>query len=77
MVGASRTPKRSGWYETYKLALALYAYKAVSRREAVERYAAKLMSINPFTTLYRNSTGEGDLNLETAAVTLLALYLFV
>jgi len=64
----------SGWYETYKPALALYAYKAVSRRGAVERYAAKLMSTNPFTTLYGDSTGEGDLNLETAAVTLLAPY---
>lgn len=51
--------ERSGWYETYKLALALYAYKAVSQRGAVERYAAKLMSINPFTTLYRDSTGGG------------------
>jgi spore maturation protein SpmA len=34
----------------------------------------KLLSINPYTTLYADNTGEGDLNLETASITLLALY---
>jgi hypothetical protein len=32
------------------------------------------MSINPYTTLYRDNKGEGDLNLETAIITLLTLY---
>jgi len=64
--------EKSGWYETYKLAL--YVYKAISHRDSVDKYTVKLMSINPYTTLYRDNTGEGDLNLETATITLLALY---
>ena len=64
--------EKSGWYETYKLAL--YVYKAISHRDSVDKYTVKLMSINPYTTLYRDNTGEEDLNLETATITLLALY---
>jgi tetratricopeptide (TPR) repeat protein len=66
--------EQSGWYETYKLALALYVYRALGLHDNVDKYTAKLMSINPCTTLYTNSKGEGDLNLETASITLLALY---
>jgi hypothetical protein len=66
--------EKSGWYETYKLALAFYVYKAISHRDSVDKYTVKLMSINPYTTLYRDNTGEEDLNLETATITLLALY---
>jgi hypothetical protein len=32
------------------------------------------MSTNPYTTLYRDNTGEEDLNLETTTITLLTLY---
>jgi tetratricopeptide (TPR) repeat protein len=66
--------KQSGLYETYKSALALYTYKTISYRNNVGKYLAKLMSINPYTTLYRDNKGEGDLNLETAIITLLTLY---
>jgi hypothetical protein len=66
--------EQSGWYETYKLALALYVYRALGLHDNVDKYTAKLKSINPYTTLYRDNIGEGDLNLETASVTLLALY---
>jgi hypothetical protein len=61
-------------YETYKIALALYTYKALAHRENIDKYTSKLISINPFTTLYTDNAGEGDLNLETASITLLALY---
>ena len=61
-------------YEAYKLALAVYAYRALGLGDKAERYEARLLSITPYTTLYRDSAGEGDLNLETAVITLLALY---
>lgn len=62
-------------YETYKVALALYAYRALqSHQKEIDKYTSKLISINPFTTLYTDNTGEGDLNLETVTITLLALY---
>jgi tetratricopeptide (TPR) repeat protein len=64
----------NGRYEAYKLALAVYAYRALGLGDKAERYEARLLSITPYTTLYRDSTGEGDLNLETAVITLLALY---
>ena len=64
----------NGRYEAYKLALAIYTYRALGLGDKVEEYKAKQLSINPYTTLYRDNTGEGDLNLETAAITLLALY---
>ena len=66
--------EQSGWYEMYKLALALYVYRALGLHDNVDKYTAKLKSINPYTTLYTDNTGEGDLNLETALITLLALY---
>ena len=40
--------KQSGWYEKYKLAL----------RDSADKYTSKLMSINPYITLYRDNTGE-------------------
>jgi hypothetical protein len=49
-------------------------YRALGLHDNVDKYTAKLKSINPYTTLYRDNTGEGDLNLETASITLLALY---
>jgi hypothetical protein len=52
----------------------VYAYRALGLGDKAERYKAGLLSINPYTTLYRDSAGEGDLNLETAVITLLALY---
>ncbi len=62
-------------YETYKLALAVILHKALGDERGAERYIEKLYSINPFTTLYREGfRGEGDLNLETAALTAIALY---
>jgi len=64
----------NGRYEAYKLALAVYAYRALGLGDKAERYKARLLSIIPYTTLYRDSTGEGDLNLETAVIALLALY---
>jgi hypothetical protein len=66
--------QETGKYEAYKLALAVYAYRALGLQDNVDKYTVKLMSINPYTTLYRDNTGEGDLNLETASITLLALY---
>jgi len=66
--------QETGKYEAYKLALAVYTYRALGLQGNVDKYASKLMSINPYTTLYTDNTGEGDLNLETASITLLALY---
>jgi len=66
--------QETGKYEAYKLALAVYAYRALGLQGNVDKYIVKLMSINPYTTLYTDNTGEGDLNLETASITLLALY---
>jgi hypothetical protein len=64
----------NGRYEAYKLALAIYTYRALGLGDKAERYKARLLSIIPYTTLYRDSAGERDLNLETAVITLLALY---
>jgi len=66
--------QETGEYEAYKVALAVYAYRALGLRGNVDKYIVKLLSINPYTTLYTDNTGEGDLNLETALITLLALY---
>jgi tetratricopeptide (TPR) repeat protein len=66
--------QETGKYEAYKVALAVYAYRALGLQGDVDKYIVKLLSINPYTTLYTNSKGEGDLNLETALITLLALY---
>jgi hypothetical protein len=62
-------------YETYKLALAAIAYKSLGKTSEAEGYSKVLYSIKPFTTLYTaNYTGVGDLNLETACLTAIALY---
>lgn len=67
--------KIKGLYETYKLALAVVLYRALGDERGDERYIEKLYSINPFTTLYRDGfRGEGDLNVETAALTAIALH---
>jgi len=66
--------QETGKYEAYKVALAVYAYRALGLQGNVDKYIVKLLSINPYTTLYTDNTGEGDLNLETASITLLALY---
>jgi tetratricopeptide (TPR) repeat protein len=66
--------QKTGKYEAYKLALAIYAYRALGLGDKAEEYKARLLSINPYTTLYTDSKGGGDLNLETAVITLLALY---
>jgi tetratricopeptide (TPR) repeat protein len=66
--------QETGKYEAYKLALAVYAYRALGLQDNVDKCIVKLLSINPYTTLYADNTGEGDLNLETASITLLALY---
>jgi hypothetical protein len=63
----------SQMYETYKLALAVIAYKSLGRTSEAERYSKVLYSIKPF--IYTaNCTGIGDLNLETACLTAIALY---
>jgi hypothetical protein len=55
--------------------LALYTYRALRYyEEYIKKYESKLLSIDPFTTLYVDNTGEGDLNVETASITLLAMY---
>jgi len=65
----------NGYYETYKLALAVIAHRLVGDDEGTKRYIQILEKIKPFTTLYTaNLTGIGDLNVETASLTALALY---
>jgi len=61
-------------YEAYQLALAVYAYRALGLQGNIDKYIVKLMSINPYTTLYTDNTDERDLNLETATITLLTLH---
>jgi len=70
----------SGIYETYKLALAVIAFKAINHTNLVEKYTSILRSIKPLATLYiyNETTGElsgiGDLNVETACLIAIALY---
>jgi hypothetical protein len=65
----------NGYYETYELALAVIAHRLVGDDEGAKRYTQILEKIKPFTTLYTaNLTGVGDLNVETASLTALALY---
>jgi len=64
-------------YETYKLALAVYLYRLLGPNydAYVRRYIRLLNSIKPFTTLYdERLNGVGDLNIETACLTAIALY---
>ena len=68
---ADRYFETYGRYETYKVALALIVSKALNYAEG---YSSKLLSIKPFTSLYLDSTGEGDLNVETATMSLIGLY---
>jgi hypothetical protein len=63
-----------GKYETYKIALALYVSKFLNYASDVEVFKTILNSISPFATLYTEIfNGVGDLNAETAALTILAL----
>ena len=63
-----------GKYETYKIALALYVSKFLNYASDVEVFKTILNSISPFATLYTETfNGVGDLNAETAALTILAL----
>lgn len=64
-------------YETYKLALAIYFYRLLGRDydAYVRRYVKLINSIKPFATLYdERLNGVGDLNIETACLTAIALY---
>lgn len=71
---ADKAFKALGKYETYKVALALYVAKFLGYSSDVEVFKTILNSISPFTTLYTsNLNGVGDLNAETAALTILAL----
>lgn len=70
-----------GHYETYKVALAVFIYKIMNTiyperfKEQLEKYTAVLYSVSPFTTLYKGPyQGVGDLNLETASLTAIALF---
>ncbi|MEM4224611.1 MAG: hypothetical protein QXX93_01460 [Desulfurococcaceae archaeon] len=64
-----------GKYETYKVALAIIAYRALGRASEVEKYRSVLEKIKPLATLYEQGfKGTGDLNLETASLVLIALY---
>ncbi|MEM1696925.1 MAG: hypothetical protein QXQ90_10080, partial [Desulfurococcaceae archaeon] len=64
-----------GKYETYKVALAVIAYRALGRASEVEKYRSVLEKIKPLATLYEQGfKGTGDLNLETASLVLIALY---
>jgi len=65
----------NGLYETYKLALAAIAYRALGDVEEAEKYIEIIKRVKPLTTLYtRNLTGVGDLNTETASLVIIALY---
>ncbi|MEM1618889.1 MAG: hypothetical protein QXE77_04995 [Desulfurococcaceae archaeon] len=64
-----------GKYETYKVALAIIAYRALGHASEVEKYRSVLEKIKPLATLYEQGfKGTGDLNLETASLVLIALY---
>ena len=64
------------FYETYKLVLAAIAFKFVNNDIEIKKYLNTLYRIKPFTTLYRaDMVGVGDLNLETACLTAIALNL--
>ncbi|MEM1596252.1 MAG: hypothetical protein QXS24_03750 [Desulfurococcaceae archaeon] len=67
--------RKHGKYEVYKVALAVLLHKILGYTAEAEKYAGVLFSIDPFTTLYEPGfKGVGDLNLETAALTAIALY---
>jgi len=68
--------KIHGLYETYKLALASIAYRAIGEVGESERYSRVLRSLRPLATLYLDLAGVGDLNVETATLVLLAISLF-
>jgi len=69
-----------GKYETYKVALAVIAFKTINHTSLAEKYTNILLNIKPLTTLYvpGESTDElvgiGDLNVETACLIAIALY---
>lgn len=72
---ADRAYVSLGYYETYKLALGLYTARMIAIDSDVELFRDLLNSIEPFATLYNsNLQGVGDLNVETASLTAIALY---
>lgn len=71
---ADKAYNASGFYETYKLALAAIAYRALGYTEEAGKYIAKLTSLSPLATYYMGNSGVGDLNVETACLVAIALY---
>ncbi|MEM1611267.1 MAG: hypothetical protein QXQ57_06450 [Sulfolobales archaeon] len=72
---ADRAHASLGYYETYKLALGLYTARMLAMDSDIELFRNLLNSIEPFATLYNpNLQGVGDLNVETASLTAIALY---
>ncbi|MEM1611510.1 MAG: hypothetical protein QXQ57_07700 [Sulfolobales archaeon] len=72
---ADRAYASLGYYETYKLALGLYTARMLAIDSDIELFRDLLNSIEPFATLYNSSLrGIGDLNVETASLTAIALY---
>jgi len=69
-----------GKYETYKVALAVIAFKTINHTSLVDKYTNILLNIKPLTTLYildesrGRLIGIGDLNVETACLIAIALY---
>ena len=72
---ADRVYTSLGYYETYKLALGLYTARLLAIKSDIELFRNLLNSIEPFATLYNSGLqGVGDLNIETAGLTAIALY---
>ncbi len=72
---ADRAYTSLGYYETYKLALGLYAARLLAINSDIGLFRNLLSSIEPFATLYNSSLkGVGDLNVETAGLAAIALY---
>lgn len=71
---ADKSYRALGYYETYKIALGLYVAKFLNYVSDIELFRDIINRINPYATLYNASfNGVGDLNAETAALTILAL----
>ena len=76
---ARRSPSGHGYYETYKLALALYVGAKIAAPmdgRGVQLFTALLQKQAPlggFTALYDGTAAVGDANTETTALALLAL----
>ncbi|HLI46096.1 MAG TPA: hypothetical protein VKU94_02775, partial [Geobacterales bacterium] len=63
-----------GLYDTYKISLALYVSKVLRKNGYINQFTNILNSISRFATKYdANLVGQGDYNLETLSITILAL----